>query len=585
MKSRLAAAAVAAGLALLVASGVWGDAMVVAGRRVESRVRFVAVGDEVLAPLLTALDALGARSEVTPDAVKITTAAREEILISRTRPEATRDGALRDMPRPPLFRDGALLLPAKAVGSLLGCAVRWDEGSRTLFLHPWIRKFSLETLPDRYRLTVAAEGPVVQRTGRVEEGTPRLFVDLLGADLASIPSQVKVEGSYLLGARISQKSLAPAPEGDVTRVVVEMAEWRPYRVRLSADRRTLEIELPLPGSAELPPEAPPVVLSGLSFRRVSPRLAVVTVATSGKAVCRSETSDDPPAVQVEVLNAQSQIAAPELEVRDRLVSKVSAAEAQGKPGTQRVTIALTGPTPHFVVSEAGAVRVLLGQTELTDLCVVVDPGHGGPDTGAIGRTGLMEKEVNLDIASRVCRMLGEMGAKVLTTRRDDSAMIPWTRGNREEHRRELQARCALANDGGADLFVSIHANARETNPGSVRGTETYYRKEDSRAFAEVMQQEVVKAAGLPDGGAKYHPQPIIVLYQTTVPAVLVEVGYLSNREDEQKLADPEFREQAARGIVNGIKRWVEDGGILSDLERRQARAVGAVSRAGEAPGM
>lgn len=233
---------------------------------------------------------------------------------------------------------------------------------------------------------------------------------------------------------------------------------------------------------------------------------------------------------------------------------------------------MTGHTEHLVTSERGEVRVLLGQFELSELCVVIDPGHGGPDTGAIGRSGLMEKEFNLDVALRVKRLLEAVGVKVRMTRSDDSACIPWDRGNRDEHRAELQARCALANGCSADLFVSIHANARRTNPQSIRGTETYYRKGDSRAFAEVMQQEMVRATGLPDGGAKYHPKPIIVLYQTGMPAVLVEVGYLSNREDEAKLADADFREQAAQGIVSGIKRWVEEGGLLSRLVERDGRA-------------
>jgi hypothetical protein len=119
--------------------------------------------------------------------------------------------------------------------------VRWEESSRTLFIHPWIRKFTLDTLADRYRITVIAEGPITYTSGRVEEGAPRLFVDIADADLSSIPSELTLaggtgaddaQGSYLRAVRIKQKSLAPAPEGDVVRLVVEMAEWKPYRISL-----------------------------------------------------------------------------------------------------------------------------------------------------------------------------------------------------------------------------------------------------------------------------------------------------------------------------------------------------------------
>ena len=577
MRLRFAAAIAAAAL-LLSTRGVRGDSMVVAGVRAEARVPFVVSGDEVYAPLLPALAPLGVQWQVTSDAVKLTTGARREILVSRVRPEATRDGVLREMPGVPLMRNGSALLPARAVGSLLGCAVRWDQPSRTLFLHPWVREFSLETLPDRYRIIVGAEGPFTYRAGRVEEGGPKLFVDLFGVDLSDIPSEIRLEGSYLRVARIAQRTLAPASEGEVTRLVVELDDWVPYRVKLSDDRHSLQVDFPLPGARELPPDAPPVVLSRLGFLRLSPRVAAVRVATFGDAVCQSGASSDPPAVWVDLMNAENRIAGPALEVKDKLVSGVSLGPAPGKPGAQRLSISLSAPVEHRVVSDRGGVRVLLGQFELSDVCVVVDPGHGGPDTGAIGRSGLTEKETNLDIALRVRRLLEAAGARVLMTRTDDSACIPYNRANREEHRAELLARCAVANEGGADLFVSVHANARETNPQSVRGTETYYRKQDSAAFAQVMQEEVVRAVGLSDGGVKYHPKPIIVLYQTRMPAALVEVGYLSNRADEERLADPAFREQAAIGIVNGVKRWVTEGNVAAGWATRDSAgdSAGAV---------
>jgi N-acetylmuramoyl-L-alanine amidase len=574
MKLKAAAAAAAlVAVSLLAIGGAGADTLVVAGQRAASATGFVVVGDEVFAPLLPALKHLGARSEVTPDSIKIVTAGGREILISRTRPEATRDGVLRELPGPPRSKGKALLLPARAVGSLLGCAVRWDEGSRTVFLHPWVRKFSLQAMPDRYRLTVGAEGPISYRTGQLE-GPPRLYLDLLNVDLADIPSEVEVKGSYLRRARIEQNSLAPAPEGDVTRVVVELAEWRPYRVRASEDRCRVEVEFPLPEAIELPPEAPPVVLSGMSFRRASPRLAEVKVGVAGTAFCTSEEREEPPAVVVDFANADNRMTASTLEVGDKVVLGASVGPAPGKPGTQRLTIRLGERVGHSVVSEEGRVRVLLGRVELAGVRVVVDAGHGGHDPGAIGRSGLEEKEVNLDIARRVQRRLQAMGAEVMMTRMDDRPLRPWRRGNREEHRQELLARCAVANEGEAHLFVSIHANAREANPMAVRGTETYYRKSDSESFAGVMQKELVGAVGLPDGGVKYHPKPIVVLCQTNMPAVLVEVGYLSHPEDEAAIATAEVRERAAEGIANGVKRYVEEGRLLAELARREGAPGG-----------
>jgi N-acetylmuramoyl-L-alanine amidase len=547
--------------------------MVVAGHRVNSRTAFVTASDDVYAPLLPALRWLRANSQVTNERVSISTAAQQVILISRTRPEATRDGVLRSMPGVPKMQGSEVLLPAKAVGSLLGCAVRWDEPSRTLFVHPWIRTFTLDKLGDRYRITILAEAPIVYTSGRVEDGTPRLFVDIANADLAHIPSELAPVSdtgaggsrpSYLRAVRIKQNSLAPASEGDVVRLVVEMAEWKPYRISLGEERRTLQIDLPLPGEREIAPEAAPVTLSRMWFRRVTPRLAIVTVSTFGKAVCDSGTTDDPPSIWVDLANADNRLTSPTAIITDKLVTGVALGRSPEKPNAQRLTVSLTGPTEHRLFVDRGEVRLILGAVELSDLCVVIDPGHGGHDTGAIGRTGILEKDVNLDIAQRVARKLQAMGVRVRMTRTDDSPVIPWDASSREEHRRELQARCCVADDCGAQLFVSIHANARGRNPQAVRGTETYYRKPDSRRFAEVMQEEVVRADGLPDGGAKYHPQPIIVLYQTNVPAVLVEVGYLSNTDDERLLADSDFRGRAADGIANGVKRYAEESGAVPE---------------------
>ena len=290
---------------------------------------------------------------------------------------------------------------------------------------------------------------------------------------------------------------------------------------------------------------------------------------------------------VDIANAQNQIRDPMPEVADSLVESVSVGPAPTGSGAQRVTIALKQPSGHGIVVENGVVRILLGQFELSELKVVIDAGHGGHDTGAVGRTGLQEKTVNLDIARRVYRKLKAMGVSACLTRQDGDPVRPWAQGNREQQRNELLTRCRIANDMDADLFVSIHANARRSNPMEHRGTETYYRKADSYDFAQAMQGEVVRAMGLPDGGVLHHPKSIIVLSYTDMPSVLVEVGYLSHPDDERSLATEEMRERAAQGIANGIKRYVERGGLLEKLasrERGKAREAAQEAEVGPAAG-
>ena len=391
-----------------------------------------------------------------------------------------------------------------------------------------------------------------------------------------------MDGSYFHGARIAQHAFEPDPQGDVVRVVIELAEWQPYRAHLSEDRTQLQIDFPLPGHA-LPSDAPPVVLSDFNFRRLSSQVALATLVVSGKPVLHSGTCDSPPSVWVDIENADNKVRNECLSVSDHCVKEATLAPAPDQKGVERLTLSLAESVPCSVSCDRSQVRLLLGRCELTGLTVAVDAGHGGSDTGAIGRSGLMEKDVALDIAMRVGKLLEEAGAKVLYTRCDDTLPRPPEITGDVTQAEELLARCAVANEGRADLFVAIHCNARGKDPLSVRGTETYYRKEESRPFAQVMQEEVVRSLGIPDGGALRHPKAIVVLYRTEMPAVLVEVAYLSNPADEALLQTSEFRQQSATGIVNGVRRYVSESSLLETLLNRQTPARGEGARSKPLP--
>jgi N-acetylmuramoyl-L-alanine amidase len=201
--------------------------------------------------------------------------------------------------------------------------------------------------------------------------------------------------------------------------------------------------------------------------------------------------------------------------------------------------------------------------------VAVDPGHGDKDTGAVGVlapgtvTGLpqrvnskgepvlYEKDVNLDIGRRLDVFLRRWGARTVMTRTQDLAGgdRPFTTTTDD-----LKARTDLANEVGADLFVSIHNNSLGSPSGT--GSETfhyYYSSEASRRLAREIQTELVAALGLPDRGVK--EAGFYVLRHTTMPAVLVEGAFLSNPGDLALLADPVARERIARSVGRGVQRY------------------------------
>ncbi len=215
--------------------------------------------------------------------------------------------------------------------------------------------------------------------------------------------------------------------------------------------------------------------------------------------------------------------------------------------------------------------------------IVIDPGHGGHDSGTLGPGGLEEKDVVLDVALRLGRLLKQrLGADVIYTRSDDT-FIP------------LETRTAIANQAQADLFISIHANSSPDT--GARGVEVYYlnfttsadalevaarenassdesihqlsdlvkkialqaKIDESREFAADVDQSLYDGLekgnpGLKDRGVK--KAPFVVLIGANMPSILSEISFLTNPEDAQELREPQYRERIAESLYRGVARYV-----------------------------
>jgi N-acetylmuramoyl-L-alanine amidase len=177
--------------------------------------------------------------------------------------------------------------------------------------------------------------------------------------------------------------------------------------------------------------------------------------------------------------------------------------------------------------------------------VVVDPGHN-PDSGAVGPTGLEEREANLEIALELARILDRRGAEVVLTRATaDSALGLYDRTN-------------LAIAARGELFVSVHNNALPdgVNPLLNNGTSVLYYHPQSRRLAEAIQEELLPRTGLPDRGV-WH-QNVAVLRMNEMPSVLVESAFMMIPEQEAALRTPEFRHRIAEGVAEGIERFLSE---------------------------
>lgn len=225
--------------------------------------------------------------------------------------------------------------------------------------------------------------------------------------------------------------------------------------------------------------------------------------------------------------------------------------SQFEPDMVRIVADLSGEASWRSSREGNSVIFSVGLPALAGQVVVLDPGHGvrkegeWSDPGAIGPTGLLEREVALDIARRTGAILVDNGATVIFTRTGDTAL-------------SLEERAQIANRAEARVFVSIHLNA-SPNPG-MQGTSTYFyasgleQREERRRLATAIQSALVQALGRPDLGVR--EANFAVLRHSQVPAVLVEVAFISNPEEEQLLAREDFRQRAAEGIARGIMAYL-----------------------------
>ncbi|MCR4963016.1 MAG: N-acetylmuramoyl-L-alanine amidase [Firmicutes bacterium] len=182
--------------------------------------------------------------------------------------------------------------------------------------------------------------------------------------------------------------------------------------------------------------------------------------------------------------------------------------------------------------------------------VVIDPGHGDWDPGVVGVDGVQEKDVNLAVSKNLCQLLRNSGAVVLCTRENDRLAYD----NKQE---DMQARAALAKE--ADLFVSIHANSFPAAPDTC-GAQIFYGagNEEGKKLAQAIQEQ----CGLllhSRRTALAHPDAYL-LKHTAAPAVIAEMGFLSNPQEAQALAGGDYQRQAAWALYVGIVNYFSESG-------------------------
>lgn len=187
--------------------------------------------------------------------------------------------------------------------------------------------------------------------------------------------------------------------------------------------------------------------------------------------------------------------------------------------------------------------------------ILIDPGHGGYDPGKIGVENQVEKDINLAISLLLEKELKKEGFQVALTRKED---VCATGEKKDSKARDMNARIDAIKRANADVCISIHQNSFET--GEAKGAQVFFYKDsvEGRRLAELLQESLKKEAD-PENQRGIKPDhSYYILRHSKVPTVIVECGFLSNREEAQKLTKEEYQKQIVTGIMQGIIQYFGD---------------------------
>lgn len=458
---------------------------------------------------------------------------------------------------------------------------------------PRVRRVRTSLNGDATRVTIDLDNTVEFTSGRIAS-PDRIFFDLHAARLTPevTRSSVHVEGDLLTAVRVAQN------HAGVVRVALDVNGVKEYTALLTKDPTQLVIDLygnsigaePLRTAGARRAEKTATEESRASETASSPARDSQTVAAKnpgGETAAVSEQWPDSNSKPVATgsLDASNKGSNSLPDPRDRPPSARSRKSKSLKPSA-------LDAKPELVRPASSPQPLRDGQSTLTRTLglkigrIVIDPGHGGHDTGTIGPTGLMEKDLCLDVALRLGKIIDQRlpGADVVYTRSDDS-FVP------------LEERTNIANQAKADLFISIHANSsRDTD---ARGIETYYlnlkgtseamevaarenataqegvhdleslvkriaqteKIDESKEFAADIQESLsnrIQKTSKSVRNRGVRKAPFVVLIGADMPSILTEISFLSNPADEKLLKQPEQRQRVAEGLYQGISSYLQN---------------------------
>jgi N-acetylmuramoyl-L-alanine amidase len=454
---------------------------------------------------------------------------------------------------------------------------------------PRVRRIRAAANGDATRVTIDLEDSVQYASGRIAN-PDRIFFDLHAARLTPEVARgnIHVEGALLTAVRVAQNH-----EG-VVRVVLDVNGVKDYTASLTNNPAQLVIDL----YANSVPAAPVRTAKAKSAQPQTAKEDASENTSAGPSgvkgtvqnVASKSSAVNPAGAVPAVTNSSSAIDGSVAGNNSPAAARNSAPAAKNTKA-KSVKATAGDAKPDLIQPATAPLPTRDGQSTLTRALglkigrIVIDAGHGGHDTGTIGPTGLMEKDLCLDVALRLGKIIQQKlpGADVVYTRADDT-FIP------------LEERTNIANEAKADLFISIHANSSQDH--GARGIETYYlnlkgsaeamevaarenataqegvhdlqdlvkkiarteKIDESKELAIDVQDSLskkVEKAGKTIRNRGVRKAPFVVLIGADMPSILTEISFLSNPADEKLLKQPEQRQKVAEGLYQGVASYLQ----------------------------
>jgi N-acetylmuramoyl-L-alanine amidase len=474
--------------------------LILDGKALQPQVAPVVIDKTVMIPVRIATANLGYKVDYDnkKKQVKVSNGLKQ-LVMTLDKPTAYLDNEPKKMIMPPTSVSNNILIPLRFLGDSLDIAVFWDNQSKSAFLYS-----SNDSSPGDVT-DVEPPGGSVDVPGSTTGGSVDIPGNTDGGGAVNVPGNTDGSGGVTDPGTVIPP-VTPAVSGNIHEV-----RYETNTVIVKYSGLVVPEITPLENPKRLVIDLPNTQFAG----DFTPTVDFVN-GMQGKI----DVTDHPALISVRFSQFGDIVKAP------RIVLDLNQAwdyDILNDPAAGELKLTLKQPVPDKSL-----------------FTVVLDAGHGGSDPGAGSISGRWEKDYNLSVVLKVQALLAsEERIKLVLTRQGDTYPT-------------LSDRYNLANSLGADLFVSVHANSYTS---ATNGTETYYTRAESKEFADLMHALLVQATGLKDNGVRQ--KSLAVTRETTMPAILLESGYLSSKIDEPQLWTDDFQNRVAQAIATGIKQQLK----------------------------